>query len=222
MLLLPPPPPPRFPAAAWKRDLLGLVLLLSPLALPLLFLLPSPTGPSVFLRRAEAAASLPLPPPAPLPPTLPLLRRAAAAPLLSAAWNEERRTLSPSGGPASTQDDDGDEDEEEEEGVAVVASLPSVVVVASSPPAAEAFSLPPGFLPPGCLCCGVARHAVPDLGRVTSFAHRDGARERAAGRRGAVGIGEPATAVATTGGAALLLKKVEKERICKWRFFFGT
>ena len=204
-----PPPPTRFPEAAGKRDLLGLPLLLplllSPAAPPSLLL--SPPGPSVFLRRADAASpSEMLPPLPPLPPPLvlfplpPLRREEAAAPLLSAAWKDVSRTLSPSGGPASTHEDE--EAEEEVEGEEVD---DDDVLLESSPAAEEdgVASLPPE-LPPGCFCCGVAGHA--DLRRYgSSLALRGGAREDAAGRRGAVGIRELAAAAVATGGAALLV-----------------
>ena len=144
-----------------------------PMPLPL-FLLPPLSGPRVFLRRAEAAASLSdaFPPP-PLPPPLLLfplpLRREAAAPLLSAAWKDVRRTLRPSGGPASThedEDEDEGEGEEEEEGeevdaeVEVAASLLLESPPLLPPPAAEGDASPSApFLPLGCLCCGVAGQA---------------------------------------------------------------
>ena len=210
------PPPPRcccccFPAAAvGKRDLLPpplllllLLTLLSPLVL--LFLLPLPlllSAPSVFLRRAEAASLSPTVPPAP-PPPAPLPR---TAPLLSAAWKEERRTLSPSGGPASTHDD-GEEDGEgadEGGGEEVDADDASFSLEWSPLSAAEeaegAFSLPPALLLPSCF----AWHAVPDLSRyvdASPVGRRATASERAASRRGAVGIGEHLAAAAVVGAA---------------------
>ena len=221
VLLLPPPPPfpPRpLPEAAGKRAFLGWPLLLlssclsparaAPSLLPLPPAAPPPAYPRVFLRRADAGSTSEMfPPLPPLPPPpllfpLPLRRKEGGAPLLSAAWKDERRTLSPSGGPASTHDGVEEEEEVEGEGEADDAD---VALLESSPAAGDGVvtSPSPRLLPPGCLCCGVAWHA--ELRRPgASLALRVGARESAAGRRGAVGLGEPATAAAT-GGAALLV-----------------